>query len=177
MKILVKPLIASALVIAVSGVNAEGYSAENVNEVIYNADETGDKAVNFKEFYDENVTYNTNSLDVNKDGYISSGEIVIDIKEDLAATIKKLREHGVSEKNIKKTIASELRSADAEAAKILIKMDADGDQLVEPEELLAYQQREFRKLDRNRDGVISRIDIKKKEKKLYKGWPISQGGN
>jgi len=177
MKILVKPLIASVLVIATSGVNAQGYSGDNVNDVIYNSDETGDKAVNFKEFYDENVTFNSNSLDVNKDGYISSGEIVIDIKEDLAATIKKLREHGVSEKNIKKTIASELRSADAEAAKILIKMDADGDQLVEPEELLAYQQKQFRKLDRNRDGVISNLDIKKKEKKQYKGWPITQGGN
>jgi len=177
MKILVKPLIASALLIAVSGVNAQGYSGDNVNNVIYNSDETGDKAVNFKEFFDENVTFNTNSLDINKDGYISEGEIVIDIKEDLAETIKKLREIGVSEKNIKKTIASELRTADAEAAKILIKMDADGDQLVEPEELLAYQKQQFRKLDRNRDGVISKLDIKKKEKKKYAGWPISQGGN
>jgi len=177
MKILVKPLIASALLIVASGVNAQGYSGDKVNDVIYSSDETGDKAVNFKEFYDENVTYNTNSLDVNKDGYISSGEIVIDIKEDLAATIAKMRELGVSEKNIKKTIASELRTADAEAAKILIKMDADGDQLVEPEELLAYQEKQFRKLDRNRDGVISKLDIKKKEKKKYAGWPISQGGN
>lgn len=90
MKILVKPLIASALVIAVSGVNAQGYSGEKVNDIIYNSDETGDKAVNFKEFYDENVTFNSNSLDINKDGYITSGEIVIDIKEDLALTIKKI---------------------------------------------------------------------------------------
>jgi len=42
---------------------------------------------------------------------------------------------------------------------------------------LAYQQKQFRKLDRNRDGVISSLDIKKKEKKIYKGWPITQGGN
>lgn len=80
-------------------------------------------------------------------------------------------------KILKKTIASELKTADAEAAKILIKMDADGDQLVEPEELLAYQKKQFRKLDRNRDGVISKLDIKKTEKKKYKGWPITVGGN
>ncbi len=177
MKILVKPLIASALLIAASGVNAQGYSGDKVNDVIYNSDETGDKAVNFKEFYDENVTFNENSLDVNKDGYISEGEVVIDIKEDLAQTIAELRKLGVSEKNIKKTIASELKTAEAEAAKILAKMDSDGDHLVEPEELLAYQEKQFRKLDRNRDGVISRLDIKQKEKKIYKGWPISQGGN
>ena len=177
MKILVKPLIASALVIAVSGVNAQGYSGEQVNDVIYNSDETGDKAVNFKEFYDENITYSDDSGDVNKDGYITEGEIVIEIKEDLVETVKELRKQGVSEKNINKTIANELKTAEKEAAKIIKKMDADGDHLVEPEELLAYEQQQFRKLDRNRDGVISKMDIKKKEKKQYKGWPITVGGN
>jgi len=177
MKILVKPLIASALVIAVSGVNAQGYSGEQVNDVIYNSDETGDKAVNFKEFYDENITYSDDSGDVNKDGYITEGEIVIEIKEDLVETVKELRKQGVSEKNINKTIANELKTAEKEAAKIIKKMDADGDHLVEPEELLAYEQQQFRKLDRNRDGVISKLDIKKKEKKQYKGWPITVGGN
>ncbi len=172
MKILVKPLIASALVIAASGVNAQSYSGEKVDDLIYSMDETGDKAVNFKEFYDESVTFNEDSLDVNKDGYISEGEIVIEIKEDLAKTIKELRKQGVSEKNIKKTIKSELRTSEAEAAKILKKMDTDGDHLVEPEELLAYEQKQFRKLDRNRDGVISKLDVQKQEKKKYKGWPI-----
>lgn len=174
MKILVKPLIASALVIATAGVNAQSYSGEKVNDVIYDMDDNGNRSVNFQEFYEDNVTYNDDSLDVNKDGYISEGEIVIDIKEDLAQTIKELRKLGVSEANIKKTIRNEIKTSEAEAAKILKKMDTDGDQLVEPDEILAYQKKQFRKLDRNRDGVISKVDIKKEEKKKSKGWPIRQ---
>lgn len=174
MKILVKSLIASALVITTAGVNAQSYSGEKVNDVIYDMDDNGNRSVNFQEFYEEKVTYNDDSFDVNKDGYISEGEIVIEIKEDLAKTIKELRKLGVSEANIKKTIRSEIKTSEAEAAKILKEMDADGDHLVEPDELLAYQKKQFRKLDRNRDGVISEVDIKKEEKKKRKGWPISQ---
>jgi len=173
MKILVKSLIASALVITTAGVNAQSYSGEKVNDMIYEMDDNGNRSVNFQEFYEDKVTYNDSSLDVNKDGYISEGEVVIDIKEDIAATIKQLRKFGVSEKNIKKTVRSELNSVEADAAKILKKMDADGDHLVEPDELLAYQKKQFRKIDRNRDGVISGADIARTKEKS-KGWPIHQ---
>jgi len=172
MKILVKPLIASALVIATAGVNAQSYSGEKVDDLIYEMDDNGNRSVNFQEFYEDKVTYNDSALDVNKDGYISEGEVVIEMKEEIADSIKEMRKHGVSEKNIKKTVRRELKSVEADASEILKKMDADGDHLVEPSELVAYQKKQFRKLDRNRDGVISSEDIKKIEKTKSKGWPI-----
>ena len=177
MKLLIKPLIASALVIAASGVNAQSYSGEKVDDLIYEMDDNGNKSVNFQEFYEESVTDNDDSFDVNKDGYITSGEVLLEIKEDLIQTIKELRKQGVSEKNINKTIASEFETAEAEAERIIKKMDADGDNLVEPEELKAFKRRQFRAMDRNRDGVISKEDIKKvkKTKTKTKGWPIQQG--
>jgi len=135
-------------------------------------DDNGNRSVNFQEFYEDKVTYNDSALDVNKDGYISEGEVVIEMKEEIADSIKEMRKHGVSEKNIKKTVRRELKSVEADASEILKKMDADGDHLVEPSELVAYQKKQFRKLDRNRDGVISSEDIKKIEKTKSKGWPI-----
>ena len=173
MKILVKPLIASVLIIASSSVSAQSYSGEKIDDLVYSMDESGDKAVNFKEYYEDSVTYNDDSFDVNHDGYISSGEVVLEIKEDLAETIQELRKQGVSEKNINKTIANELKTAEAEAEKIIKKMDTDGDNLVEPDELKAYKRKSFRALDRNRDGVISKKDIKNVEAKS-KGFPIHQ---
>ncbi len=175
MKLLIKPLIASALVIAASGVNAQSYSGEKVDDLIYEMDDNGNKSVNFQEFYEESVTDNDDSFDVNKDGYITSGEVLLEIKEDLIQTIKELRKQGVSEININKTIASEFETAEAEAERIIKLMDADGDNLVEPEELKAFKRRQFRAMDRNRDGVISKDDIKKLKKSKTKGWPIQQG--
>ena len=177
MKILIKPLIASALVFAVAGVNAQSYSGEKVDDLIYEMDDNGNRSVDFNEFYEESITDNDDSFDVNKDGYITSGEVLLEIKEDLVETIKELRKQGVSEKNINKTIASEFETAEAEAERIIKKMDADGDNLVEPEELKAFKRRKFRSLDRNRDGVISKDDVKKlkKSKTKIKGWPIQQG--
>ena len=117
------------------------------------------------------------SLDTNYDGYITAGEVVIEIKEDLIETIAEMRKHGVSEKDINKTIANELEMAEQEAEAIIKTMDADGDNLVEPEEFLAYKKRQFRKMDRNRDGVISYKDKKQKQKVPHKkGFPIQWGG-
>ncbi len=177
MKLLIKPLIASALVVAATGVNAQSYSGEKVDDLIYEMDDNGNKSVDFNEFYEESVTDNDDSMDVNKDGYITAGEVLLEIKEDLIETIKELRKQGVSEKNINKTIASEFETAEAEAERIIKKMDADGDNLVEPEELKAFKRRQFRAMDRNRDGVISKEDVKKlkKSKTKTKGWPIQQG--
>lgn len=169
MKKLVKPLIASALVIASSGVFAQTYSASKVKKIINTMDDSGDKKVNFQEFFEETVTDNDDSFDVNKDGYITSGEIVLEIKEDLIETIKEMRKLGVSEKDINKTIAQELNTAEKEAAALIKKMDTDGDNLVEPSELEAYKYKQFDALDRNQDGKISRKDVKK-----TKGWPIRQ---
>ncbi len=171
MKKLVKPLIASALVIAATGVNAQSYSGEKVDDLIYEMDDNGNRSVDFQEYFEETVTDNNDSFDVNHDGYVTAGEVVIEIKEDLVETIAELRKLGVSEENINKTIAKELETAEEEAARIVKEMDADGDNLVEPEEFKAYKQKKFRALDRNRDGVISSKDIKKTK---TKGWPIRQ---
>jgi len=169
MKKLVKLLLASALIIAVSGVNAQSYSGAKVKKYINQMDDSGDNKVTFQEFFEQSVTDNRDSNDVNRDGYITEGEIVLEIKEDLVQTINEMRKAGVSEKNINKTIANELNTAEKEAAALIKKMDTDGDNLVEPNELKAYKQKQFDALDRNQDGVISRKDIKK-----TRGFPIRQ---
>jgi Ca2+-binding EF-hand superfamily protein len=169
MKKLVKPLLASALIIAVSGVNAQTYSGAKVKKYINQMDDSGDGKVTFQEFFEQSVTDNKDSNDVNRDGYITAGEVVIEIKEDLVQTINEMRKAGVSEKDINKTIAKELNTADKEAEALIKKMDTDGDNLVEPSELEAYKQKQFDALDINQDGVISRKDIKK-----TKGFPIRQ---
>ena len=169
MKKLVKLLLASALIIAVSAVNAQSYSGAKVKKYINTMDDSGDGKVTFQEFFEQSVTDNKDSNDVNRDGYITAGEVVIEIKEDLVQTINEMRKAGVSEQDINKTIANELNTADKEAAALIKKMDADGDSLVEPGELEAYKQKQFDALDKNNDGVISRKDIKK-----TKGFPIRQ---
>ncbi len=169
MKKLVKLLLASALMIAVSGVYAQSYSGAKVKKYINAMDDSGDGKVTFQEFFEQSVTDNKDSNDVNRDGYITAGEVVIEIKEDLVQTINEMRKAGVSEQDINKTIANELNTADKEAAALIKKMDADGDSLVEPGELEAYKQKQFNALDKNNDGVISRKDIKK-----TKGFPIRQ---
>ncbi|MCK5477457.1 MAG: hypothetical protein KAI44_00930, partial [Methylococcales bacterium] len=79
------------------------------------------------------------------------------------------RKAGVSESDINKTIAKELNSAEKEAEALIKKMDTDGDNLVEPDELEAYKHKQFDALDKNHDGVISGKDIKK-----TRGFPIRQ---
>jgi Ca2+-binding EF-hand superfamily protein len=169
MKKLVKPLLASALIIAVSGVNAQSYSGAKVKKYINKMDDSGDSKVTFQEFFEQSVTDNKDSNDVNRDGYITEGEVVLEIKEDLVQTINEMRKAGVSEQNINKTIANELNTAEKEAAALIKKMDTDGDNLVEPSELEAFKRKQFDALDINDDGVISRKDIKR-----TKGFPIRQ---
>ena len=168
MKKLIKPVLAGILAITSVGVFAQGYTDEKVEDVIDSMDSGTDRKISFQEFFDGSFTDNNDSFDVNKDGYITSGEIVIEIKEDLVQTIQEMRRQGVSEKNINRTIANELRTAEREAAKLIKKMDLDKDGLVEPAEITLYQKKQFNTLDKNKDGVISRKDVKSK------GWPIRQ---
>lgn len=169
MNTVIKSLVASTLVLVVSGVAAQGYTAEKVGKMIASMDDSGDSKVGFNEYFEATVTDNSDSNDVNKDGYITAGEVVLEIKEDLIQTIKELRKQGVSEENINKTIANELNSAEKEAAALIKKMDLDGDNLVEPSELKAYKRKQFNKLDRDHDGVVSRKDVKGR-----KGFPVHQ---
>ncbi|KAF3980954.1 MAG: EF-hand domain-containing protein [Methylococcales symbiont of Hymedesmia sp. n. MRB-2018] len=167
MKKLAKPLIVSALLITSVGVYAQGYSGYKVKKIISTMDDNADSKVNYKEFIEQTVTDNKDPLDTNQDGYITAGEIVIEITEDLIETIKEMRKQGVSEADINKTIAKELHTAEKEAEAMISKMDIDHDNLVEPEEFDAFNRKQFNALDKNQDGVISQKDIKRK-----KGYPI-----
>jgi len=167
MNIVIKSLLTSTLLVMVSGVGAQSYTEEKVGKMIGSMDDSVDSKVSFKEYFEATVTDNSDSNDVNKDGYITAGEVVLEIKEDLVQTINEMRKQGVSENNINKTIANELNTAEREAAALIKKMDKDGDNLVEPSELEAYKHKEFDALDANHDGVISRADVKRK-----KGYPI-----
>ncbi len=169
MKKLVKPFIASALFIVATSTVAQTYSEGKVNKMINSMDDNSNKVVDYQEYIEQTVTDNKDPLDTNRDGYITSGEIVIEITEDLVETIREMRKQGVSEQDINKTIASELGTAEREATALIKKMDSDGDNLVEPEEFAAYKRKQFDALDTNKDGVISRKDVKKS-----KGFPIHQ---
>lgn len=158
MKLLIKPLIASAIIIASSSiVHAASYSEDKLQNIISSQDDDCNEEVNIKEFTDDKSAY-----DQNKDGYITSNEVAIELEEGLEKTIKELRKHGVSETNINKTVTSELKSINKEANALIKKMDSDGDNLVEPEELEAFKEAQFEKLDKNRDGVLSSSDTTKK---------------
>ncbi len=163
MKILIKPLVATTLILASAGVCAQGYSVKKNADTIKSMDDNSDNKVNFKEFFEETVTDNNDSFDVNKDGYITSGEVILEIKEDLVQTINEMRKQGVSEKDINKTIANELNTAEKEAEALIKKMDSDGDSLVEPSELKAYKKKQFDALDKNDDGLITSSDAGKKK--------------
>lgn len=172
MKKLVKPLIVSTLLIASSSVYAQSYSSDRLNKTINTMDDNMDNKVRFDEYFEETFTDNKDSFDVNKDGYITSGEIVLEIKEDLIQTINEMRKQGVSEKNINKTIANELKTAEKEAEALIKKMDADGDNLVEPNEIKAFKHDQFDALDKNHDGVISSSDANKNKAAPTKGYSV-----
>lgn len=156
-----KPLIATAIIIASTAIYAESYSEDQIKEMVSSQDDNNDQQVTFNEYYEDTVVDNTDSYDNNNDGYITSGEIAAEMREDLSETINELRKHGVSEADANKTITNELNSIDTESEAMLQRMDADCDNLVEPGELKAFQRQQFNKLDKNKDGVISQADIKK----------------
>ncbi len=158
MKVFIKPLIASTLIIASSSVYSQSYSGQQVKKAINIMDDNKDNKVEFQEYFEETFTDNKDSFDVNRDGYITSGEIVLEIKEDLRQSVNEMRKQGVSEKDISKTIASELKMAEKEAEALIKKMDTDGDNLVEPNEIDAFKRKQFDKLDKNNDGFISSSD-------------------
>ncbi len=168
MKNLTKSILATALIIsASSAIAAEGYSIAKIKEMVCNMDDNTDKKINFKEFFEANVTDNNDSYDVNKDGYITAGEVALEMKEDLVDTINELRKHGVSEENTNATIESELNAIESESAAIIATMDTDGDNLVEPEEIKAFQKQKFAELDKNKDNLISKKDLTSKKHQLY----------
>lgn len=172
MKRLIKPLIVTTLLIASSNSYALGYSAEKLEDMIERMDGDNDDKIKFKEYFKNTFTKNSDSYDVNQDGYITSGEIVLEIKEDLLQTIAEMHKQGVSEEDINKTMESELDSAKKEAEAMIDKMDTDGDNLVEPDEIKAFKQKQFDALDRNHDGALSELDTGKVDYIPAKGYNI-----
>ena len=153
-----------------SAVMAQSYSEEKAKAIVTEMDDNADKKVDFQEFYQESVTDNQDSYDSNHDGYITSGEVALEIKEDLIDTVTEMNRLGVSEHDADLTIVNTLNTVEQRADAIVKQMDSDGDNLVEEEELKAYQRKQFDALDKNKDGFLSAADVEKKSK--HKGFPI-----
>ncbi|MBT4146570.1 MAG: hypothetical protein HOE45_06790 [Gammaproteobacteria bacterium] len=72
--------------------------------------------------------------DQNKDGYITSDEVKVELREDAIAKAIKMQRQGKSQKAIDQVIMNMEDSVEQDAEKIIDKLDTDGDELVEPEE-------------------------------------------
>ncbi|NYT47375.1 MAG: hypothetical protein H0A75_07180 [Candidatus Methanofishera endochildressiae] len=73
--------------------------------------------------------------DQNKDGYITSDEVEVELREDAIEKAIKMQVQGKSQKAIDQVIMNMEDSVEQDAEKIIDKMDTDDDELVEPEEM------------------------------------------
>ena len=73
--------------------------------------------------------------DQNKDGYVTSDEVEVELREDAIDKAIQMQKKGRSQKAIDKVIMNMEDSIEQDAEKIIDKMDTDGDELVEPEEM------------------------------------------
>jgi len=73
--------------------------------------------------------------DQNKDGYITADEVEVELREDAIDKAIKMQRKGKSQKAIDKVIMNMEDSIEQDAEKIIDKLDTDGDELVEPEEI------------------------------------------
>ena len=73
--------------------------------------------------------------DQNKDGYITSDEVEVELREDAIDKVIQMQKQGKSQKAIDQVIMNMEDSIEQDAEKIIDKMDTDGDELVEPEEM------------------------------------------
>ncbi len=172
MKVLISSLVSASFAILSPSVMARGYATDEMKEMVSEMDDNADSKITFKEYFEETVKDNHDTFDRNRDGYITEGEVANELVEELQETIDEMHDLGVSEKNANKTIEKTLKSIEKKSEAIIDAMDADGDNLVEADELRAYKRKEFGKLDTNNDGVISKADLKEKKKSKYKGYPI-----
>ncbi|TXL16115.1 hypothetical protein BMR05_00930 [Methylococcaceae bacterium HT4] len=73
--------------------------------------------------------------DQNKDGYITADEVEVELREDAIEKAIKMQQKGKSQKAIDRVIMNMEDSIEQDAEKIIDKLDKDGDELVEPEEI------------------------------------------
>ncbi|WP_349431202.1 hypothetical protein Q9L42_013005 [Methylomarinum sp. Ch1-1] len=171
MKVLISSLITGSIMVASSSsVLAQSYAEDEAKEIVRKMDDNADKKVDFKEFYQQEVTDNQDSYDVNRDGYITSGEIELELKEDLIETVSEMNRVGVSEHDADVTITNTLNSVEQKSEQIVKQMDEDGDGLVENDEIELFERKKFEALDRDKDGFLTAADVEKKSK--HKGFPI-----
>ena len=76
-----------------------------------------------------------NEYDQNKDGYITADEVEVELREDAIEKAIKMQQKGKSQKAIDRVIMNMEDSIEQDAERIIDKLDKDGDELVEPEEL------------------------------------------
>jgi len=167
---LLRLLIASALITTSTTILAESYGESQMQKMVGKMDDNADKKINFKEFYEGTVKESPETYDINHDGYITSGEVKQEMTEEVIETVEEMNRLGVSEKNADATISKMLNAIDSKAEAIVKQMDFDHDNLVEANELKAYERKQFKALDKNKDGVLSAADSKTTS--VYKGFPI-----
>ncbi|WP_152555572.1 EF-hand domain-containing protein [Methylomarinum vadi] len=170
MKILTSSLISGLMIIASPMVLAESYEEDKVKDMVLEMDDDFDKKVNFKEYYEETVTDNVSSYDVNRDGYITEDEIEHELTEELMETVNEMNRLGVGDHDEDVTVTNALMSMDKKAKDIVKMMDTDHDNLVENDEIEEFRHKQFDALDKNKDGFLSEADTGKRSKQ--KGWPI-----
>nr|WP_305907964.1 hypothetical protein [Methylomarinum sp. Ch1-1]MDP4520763.1 hypothetical protein [Methylomarinum sp. Ch1-1] len=164
MKVLISSLITGSIMVASSSsVLAQSYAEDEAKEIVRKMDDNADKKVDFKEFYQQEVTDNQDSYDVNRDGYITSGEIELELKEDLIETVSEMNRVGVSEHDADVTITNTLNSVEQKSEQIVKQMDEDGDGLVENDEIELFERKKFEALDRDKDGFLTAADVEKNQ--------------
>lgn len=170
MKMLFCSLLGCVLCISSQLAFAESYVESTIEKAVNSMDDNADKKVDFQEYYEESVDHGDDSFDVNRDGYITSGEIEQELKEELIETVDEMNRIGMPEENVEQAVTQSLNSVKKRAEKMLESMDFDHDNLVEKDEFKAYKRKQFATLDKNRDGSLSADDTK--HKSSYKGYPI-----
>lgn len=170
MKTVISTVVLGTLWLASPVVLAQSASEAKMKNMVLEMDDDYDKKVNFKEFYQENVTDNVSSYDVNRDGYITEDEIEHELTEELMETVTEMNRLGVSDHDEDMTVTKALTSMDKKAKDIVKMMDTDHDNLVENDEIEEFQHKQFDALDKNKDGFLSEADLGKKAQ--HKGFPI-----
>lgn len=170
MKMICSSLLGALLCMSSQLAFAESYVESKIEDAVEYMDDNADKKVDFEEYYEESVENDSDLYDVNQDGYITSGEIEQELKEELIETVDEMNRLGMSEENVEDAVTKSLNSVKKRAEKMLDSMDFDHDNLVEEDEFKAYKRKQFSALDKNQDGSLSADDTKRKSS--YKGYPI-----
>ncbi len=74
-------------------------------------------------------------FDQNKDGYITADEVEVELREDAINKAIKMQQQGKSQKAIDRVIMGMEDSIEQDAERVIDRLDTDGDELVEPEEM------------------------------------------